>query len=68
MRYDRGRGSLDRHATHIVSTFDVTQPPEETGSNLPPRTSAAQARLGAARDYREPPEGPFRTAGRRWRW
>jgi len=21
MRYDRGRGSLDRHATYIVSTF-----------------------------------------------
>jgi len=21
MRYDRGRGSLDRHATHIISTF-----------------------------------------------
>ena len=23
MRYDRGRGALDRHATYIVSTFDA---------------------------------------------
>ena len=36
----------------------VTQPPEETGSTFPSRTSAAQAR-SAPRDYRVLPEGPF---------
>jgi len=31
MRYDRARGSLDRHATYIVAAY----PPEPPGNNCP---------------------------------
>ncbi len=40
MRYDRGRGSLDRHATYIVSTFVAgasRRPHRAVARRLPPR-------------------------------
>jgi len=53
MRYDRGRGSLDRHATYIVATFlaglrEAGLAPAEVITDGAPRYPGALARVWPA--------------------